>query len=31
LFAYRLADGELAEELRFAREALWLGEWQAAT
>lgn len=26
LFAYRLADAELAEELRFAREALWLDE-----
>jgi hypothetical protein len=26
LFAYRLADAEFAEELRFAREALWLDE-----
>lgn len=26
LFAYRLAEAELAEELRFAREALWLDE-----
>lgn len=26
LFAYRLAEAELSEELRFAREALWLDE-----
>jgi hypothetical protein len=26
LFAYRLAEAELAEELRFVREALWLDE-----
>ena len=26
LFAYRLAEAELAEEMRFAREALWLDE-----
>lgn len=26
LFAYRLAEAELGEELRFAREALWLDE-----
>jgi len=26
LFAYRLAESELAEEVRFAREALWLDE-----
>ncbi|MCA9694664.1 MAG: hypothetical protein KC636_34110 [Myxococcales bacterium] len=26
LFAYQLKDAELAEELRFAREALWLNE-----
>ena len=26
LFAYRLAEAELTEELRFAREALWLDE-----
>ena len=26
LFAYRLAEPDLAEEIRFAREALWLGE-----
>ena len=28
LFAYRLADNELAEELRFARNALWLEEFE---
>ena len=26
LFAYRLGEAELAEEMRFAREALWLGK-----
>jgi hypothetical protein len=26
LFAYRLAETELTEEVRFAREALWLDE-----
>lgn len=30
LFAYRLADTELAEELRFAREALWLDEMRGS-
>ncbi len=28
LFAYRMADNELAEELRFARNALWLEEFE---
>jgi hypothetical protein len=27
LFAYRLAEAEFREELRFAHEALWLSEW----
>lgn len=30
LFAYRLAEAEFAEELRFAREALWLDELTAS-
>lgn len=27
LFAYRFAEADLAEEVRFAREVLWLSEW----
>jgi hypothetical protein len=31
LFAYRLAETELAEELRYARDTLWLDELSAST
>lgn len=31
LFAYRLAQSEVAEEARFARDALWLGDAPAAS